>query len=149
MLVGETPTFLHESASNSSLMLLGNEWGEVARWKLLSLRLTVVCVDEMRCLRGVVDELNLANLPHLDALVTEFLQHTGRHKHSRTHASNDGKGDLACAHEKLSYSIFLKDFCVEIFGKLPNSDTFVKFTGNVSFKPEPVDFIIFKSRDLH
>lgn len=47
-------------------------------------RLTVVCVDEMRCLRGVVDELDLANLPHLSALVTELLQHA--HRRTYTHA---------------------------------------------------------------
>lgn len=45
-------------------------------------RLTVVCVDEMRCLRGVVDELDLANLPHLGAFVTELLQHTHAHAHT-------------------------------------------------------------------
>lgn len=42
-------------------------------------RLTVVRVDEMRCLRGVVDELDLADLPHLGALLTELLQHADTH----------------------------------------------------------------------
>lgn len=45
-------------------------------------RLTVVCVDEMRRLRGVVDELDLADLPHLGAFVTELLQHTHAHAHT-------------------------------------------------------------------
>lgn len=45
-------------------------------------RLTVVRVDEMRCLRGVVDELDLANLPHLGVLLTELLQHAERHTHA-------------------------------------------------------------------
>lgn len=49
-------------------------------------RLTVVRVDEMRCLRGVVHELDLADLPHLGALLTELLQHA----HTHTHASKEG-----------------------------------------------------------
>lgn len=49
-------------------------------------RLTVVRVDEMRCLRGVVDELDLADLPHLGVLLTELLQHA----HTHTHASKEG-----------------------------------------------------------
>lgn len=44
--------------------------------------LTVVRVDEMRSLRGVVDELDLADLPHLSAFVTGLLRRA--HTHART-----------------------------------------------------------------
>lgn len=59
-----------------------------AEWTVLCGTLTVVRVDEVRCLRGVIDELNLADLPHLDALVTELLQHAHKHTHTRARASN-------------------------------------------------------------
>ena len=36
-------------------------------------QLTVVCVDEVCRLRGVVEELHFADLPHLDPLVTKLL----------------------------------------------------------------------------
>lgn len=35
--------------------------------------LTVVCVDEVRGLRGVVDELDFVDLPHLNTLFAELL----------------------------------------------------------------------------
>lgn len=38
-------------------------------------KLTVVGVDEVRGFRGVVDQLDLADLPHLFAFVPELLQH--------------------------------------------------------------------------
>lgn len=38
--------------------------------------LTVVSIDEMWYLRRVVDELDLADLPHLGAFFTKLLQHT-------------------------------------------------------------------------
>lgn len=46
-------------------------------------RLTVVGVDEVRRLRGVVDELDLADLPHLRALVSELLRHAERERNRR------------------------------------------------------------------
>lgn len=47
--------------------------------------LTVVRVDEMRSLRGVVDELDLADLPHLSALVTSLLQRAHTQKQASRH----------------------------------------------------------------
>lgn len=51
---------------------------EIPRLNIYLDELTVVCVDEMCRLRGVVDELDLADLPHLGALVTNLLQRAER-----------------------------------------------------------------------
>lgn len=46
--------------------------------------LTVVCADEVGCLRGVVDELDFVDLPHLNSLFTKLLD-----KNTRINVLND------------------------------------------------------------
>lgn len=153
--MGENHKSLHESTHYFGLKLMWGEWKLVANkaderlemcWVAsvhrLGGKLTVVCVYEMRCFRGVVDELDLADLPHFGTLVTDLLQYAERDTQKRQTFPLHGESRWAYTQHKwqdwefirlpLTVKTLLVQYIIVIGAVVPLIKTFSHYLGVLS-----------------